>query len=135
MARRGHTTCSRCTLERKLSEYDAKSLKRLLLHDELHNAVCLFCDSSSLRGQSWESHSCSKCEKNLPWSAFSIETRRSRNPRKWRCEECQRPLCTKCGQRPNKPLTYDVEDTEDFICQPCLYPPCSFGRGNIRRAE
>ena len=34
--------------------------------DELHNAVCLFCDSSSLRGQSWESHICSKCEKTGP---------------------------------------------------------------------
>ena len=135
LAQRGQTTCSRCMLERKLSAYDAKHLERLLLHNELANAVCLFCDTTALRGHGGEPHTCSKWRRSLPWGAFSVETRKKREASKWRCEECQRPRCTRCGDRPTKPLTYDAGDLSDYICQPCLYPPCAGGCGKGRPAK
>ena len=39
LAQMGQTTCSRCTLVRKLTATEAKHLERLILHNELANAM------------------------------------------------------------------------------------------------
>ena len=76
LARRGQTTCSRCTEERKLSAFGAKHLERQLLNKEIHRAACLLCDTTSLWGQRGRPHACNKCKKSLPLGAFSVDTRK-----------------------------------------------------------
>ena len=112
--------------------YAAKQLERLLMHGEIHKAICFACDTTGLRGRSGKQYTCNKCKECLPLEAFSVETRKGHGVRAWRCEECQRPTCMACGSKPVKALNFDYGDPAQYLCRSCLYPPCSGGCGKPR---
>jgi hypothetical protein len=48
-----------------------------------------------------------------------------------RPEECQHPLCSFCGKRPEQAVQKPYEDNA-FVCGECRWPPCSGGCGRPR---
>ena len=126
------TKCCRCQEQRLYTQYDTARLRRWLHHEDLDNAVCLFCDPTGLPTQRTSTHTCNKCRKVLSLHAFSLSTRKKKDAKRWRCEACERPTCQECGERPELPLQYPIDDPADYMCLACLYPPCAGGCGQTR---
>ena len=123
--------CKSCGQEREAREFDHKTLENLIINNKVYDAVCLHCDASQLDRFHKETYLYICCKKNLPASSFSIARKRNHNTKTLKCEDCERPPCSICGARPEKPLTNQNEvvtsltERKQYKCVRCKYPPCA----------
>ena len=124
--------CKRCGQSRKGSEYEQVSLRSHIVRDALHELVCLHCDTSQLRHRNKDVYRCGTCQKTLPAVEFSMQRRRNHKDIKTlKCGMCERPPCSSCGARPEKPLTNphevvkSLKERDKYRCLRCKYPPCA----------
>ena len=71
-----------------------------------------------------EFYKCNLCGENKALEEYALSTRKCNNFKKWRCLACKRPACRVCGERPERDLTYHIEDAAEYRCIDCTYPPC-----------
>ena len=113
--------CSACKEELPERCFPKDSLVEWRRTETLTMAKCLKCQPS--RGES-RLYPCNKCGRQLELGCFPPQMQRQHSLCKWRCDACQRPTCTICGERPSSALTHHVEDVASYRCQSCEYPAC-----------
>ena len=133
--------CSGCKQMLKKSDFDKAAMWPKIEAGNIAFAKCIECMAGAdfrssrpwLKKESFLCHGLlCKGKSAQPISHFSRHTQMSRNLKAWKCENCQKPACKKCGKRPVKPLTYSWKDP--YECLECLYPPCS-GCGTRRPSK
>ena len=124
--------CKTCGQKRKGNEYESVSVRNHIVNETLYDLVCLHCDASQLRRSTKDAYRCGTCQKMLPALEFSIQQRRNhKDVKSLKCGMCERPPCSSCGARPEKPLTNQNEvvkslkDRAKYRCMRCKYPPCA----------
>ncbi|MDA8582636.1 hypothetical protein N9L68_00355 [bacterium] len=122
------TTCGRCGLGRERSAFDTKHLERLLLHKELANAVLLILRLHGFTRARRDATHLQSAQKD-----FTLECVLSRGAQEAGCEQMKvrripAPLMQSV-RTPAKPLTHDIGDLCDYICQTCFRPACAGGCG------
>jgi hypothetical protein len=124
--------CAACATTKAASQFDAKELQCLSEQSKIHEAVCLECAPKHRDRAARQVVSCMICKESKELSQYSIPMQKkavTRNYVTMRCEDCQAPPCSECGQRPTGSLNAyvapkTVEEKGAYRCEACLYKPC-----------
>ena len=124
--------CAAFATTKPASQFDAKELQRLSEQSKTHEAVCLECEPSHRAKAARQVVSCMICQEGKALSAYSVPMQKKAVKGDYgtmRCEDCQSPPCSECGQRPTGVLNALVvpktlEEKRAYRCETCLYKPC-----------
>ena len=127
----GRYICKQCGTETYMNLFETKAVDRCVKQKTVYDLVCLECKPSQLAHLTREKYSCNLCARTLPLTAFSPVIWKGKDLKRWRCLDCQQPICQRCGGREEQAMNRPVDPTT-FVCQACIYPPCAGGCGAER---
>ena len=125
--------CAGCSRSQPRAEFDAKNLQYLWEQGLLATARCHSCEPRALAKVTGKSYTCNLCglEKvSTEYCQSMLKLAARGEKQRMRCQDCQKPPCSRCGIRSETPLpsrvapeTAQAKDT--YLCDACLFPNCS----------